>query len=126
MLEHGGDLVTKVVPDRRSGTLLPIVRDHVLPHSEVHTDEHMGYGGLGTMGYWHKTVCHDRKEYVSPTGTTVNAIEGFWAQLKRGINGTHIHVSAKHLPKYLGEFEYRWNMRRTPHLMLNRLLVAFR
>ncbi len=45
--------------------------------------------------------------------------------LKRGINGTHIHVSAKHLPKYLGEFEYRWNMRLVPHLMLDRLLHSF-
>jgi hypothetical protein len=44
-----------------------------------------------------------------------------WAQLKRGINGTYIHVSGKHLPKYLGEFEYRWNMRAVPHLMLDRL-----
>jgi transposase len=45
--------------------------------------------------------------------------------LKRGINGTHIHVSGKHLPKYLGEFEYRWNMRQVPHLMLDRLLHSF-
>jgi hypothetical protein len=34
--------------------------------------------------------------------------EGFFSMLKRGINGTHIHVSAKQLPKYLGGFEYRW------------------
>ena len=65
------------------------------------------------------------KEYVSATGCTVNSIEGFWAMLKRGINGTHIHVSAKHLPKYLGEFEYRWNMRHCPHLMLDRLMHSF-
>jgi hypothetical protein len=50
---------------------------------------------------------------------------GTEAQLKRGINGTHIHVSGKHLPKYLGEFEYRWNMRQVPHLMLDRLMVSF-
>jgi hypothetical protein len=31
--------------------------------------------------------------------------------VKRTIRGTHIHVSAKHLPKYLGEIEYRFNMR---------------
>ena len=42
--------------------------------------------------------------------------EGSW---QRGIYGTHISVSAKHLPKYLGEFEYRWNMRSVPHLMLD-------
>jgi hypothetical protein len=39
--------------------------------------------------------------------------------------GTHIHVSGKHLPKYLGKFEYRWNMRQVPHLMLDRLMAPF-
>lgn len=125
MMERGGDVMTRVVPNRRSGTLLPVIRANVKPHTEVHTDELVAYVGLGTLGYWHKTVNHNREEYVSPTGTTVNALEGYWASLKRGINGTHIHVSPKHLPKYLAEFEYRWNMRRTPHLMLDRLMVSF-
>ena len=77
------------------------------------------------MGYRHDSVNHSAGEYVGTTGAPSNAIEGFWAQLKRGINGTHIHVSAKHLPKYLGEFEYRWNMRHVPHLMLDRLMYSF-
>lgn len=126
MLEHGGDLVTHVVPDRKSGTLLPIIRATVKRPSKVHTDDWLGYGGVGTMGYQHATVNHSLDQYVCrKTGATVNAIEGFWAQLKRGINGTHIHVSGRHLPKYLGEFEYRWNMRQTPHLMLDRLMFSF-
>ena len=128
MLERGGNIVTKVVPNRRSSTLMPIIKATVRPYSEVHTDEHVAYGAIpaqiGTR-YWHKTVNHAREEYVSPTGTTVNAIESFWAQLKRSINGTHIHVSGKHLSKYLGEFEYRHNMRLTPHLMLPRLMASF-
>jgi hypothetical protein len=45
--------------------------------------------------------------------------------LKRGINGTHIHVSAKHLQKYLGEFEFRHNRRQFPHLMLDELMTGF-
>ncbi|HEX8379190.1 MAG TPA: transposase [Allosphingosinicella sp.] len=72
----------------------------------------------------HVTVDHARGEYARPDGAGVNAIEGFWACLKRGINGTHIHISGKHLPKYLGEFEYRWNMRQVPHLMLDRLMYS--
>ena len=55
----------------------------------------------------------------------MNNIEGFWSMLKRVIAGTHTYVSAKHLPKYLGEFEYRWNMRAVPHLMLDRLMHSF-
>jgi hypothetical protein len=45
--------------------------------------------------------------------------------LKRGNNGTYVHVSGKHLSKYLGELEYRWDMRHVPHLMLERLMHSF-
>lgn len=71
------------------------------------------------------TVRHNKGQYAASNGAGVNGIEGYWAQLKRGINGTLIRVSAKHLPKYLGEFEYRHNMRHLPHLMLDRLMVSF-
>lgn len=126
MLERGGDIVVQVVPDRQSGTLLPVVRANVKPHTEIHTDEHRAYGGLGTMGYWHKTVNHAREEYVSKTGTTVNAIEGFWRHLKASIAGTHISVSPKYLNRYAKEFEYRFNRRSEPASMLPELLSTFR
>jgi transposase len=125
MVERDGELVTRVVPDNRAFTLMPMVSAQVLPGTTIHTDRHKSYQYLNRRGYQHDTVNHGAGEYVSPTGCTVNTIEGFWAMLKRGINGTHIHVSAKHLPKYLGEFEYRWNMRDVPHLMLDRLLHSF-
>ena len=125
MMERGGDIITKVVPDRRSATLLPLVRSNVRPHTIVHTDEHKAYGGLPTLGFFHETTNHRTGEYVSSNGSTVNSVEGFWANLKRGINGTHIHVSPRHLPKYLAEFEYRWNMRSAPSAMLDRLMVSF-
>ena len=44
----------------------------------------------------------------------VNGLEGFWARLKLAIRGTHVHVSRKHLPKYVKEFEYRYNRRKRP------------
>ena len=127
MKQKGGDVLTRVVPNRTSGTLLPHILANVKPHSKIHTDEHYGYGALGTLnGYWHRTVNHSLGEYVSrETGASTNAIEGFWAQLKRGINGTHIHVSQKHLTKYLGEFEFRHNRRDRPETMLTELLVSF-
>jgi hypothetical protein len=45
--------------------------------------------------------------------------------VKRTIAGTHIWVSPKHLPKYLGEIEFRWNLRKHPELMFPTLLAAF-
>jgi transposase-like protein len=108
------------------GTLMPHIAANVLPLSEVHTDELNGYQRIGMAnGYTHKRINHSAKQYVGKGGVTVNSIEGYWAQLKRSINGTHIHVSAKHLPKYLGEFEFRHNWRNHPEMMLSELMTSF-
>lgn len=125
MVQRGGDLVTAVVPNLRRAVLLPAIQANVLKGCKVHTDSLHSYSTLGGLGYRHERVNHNAGEYVSRTGSHVQTIEGFWSALKRGINGTHIHVSAKHLWKYLGEFEYRWNMRHVPHLMLDRLMASF-
>ena len=73
------------------------------------------------MGYEHGVVSHATGEYVAGIHH-VNALEGFWSQLKRGIIGTHLHVSAKHLPKYVGEFAFRYNNRKNPAGMFHRLI----
>jgi len=54
-----------------------------------------------------------------------NTIEGHWSQLKRSIHGTHVHVSGKHLWKYVSEFSYRRNFRHCHSTMFNRLILAF-
>jgi transposase-like protein len=62
------------------------------------------------FGYKHGVVNHGQKQYVlGPIHT--NTIEGFWSQLKRSIDGTHHHVSGKHLQKYVDEFVFRYNRR---------------
>jgi len=43
---------------------------------------------------------------------TTNAIEGFFSQLKRSLDGTHHHVSVEHLPRYLAEFDFRYSTRK--------------
>jgi transposase-like protein len=125
MVERGGDVMMKIVPDNRRPSLIPHVAANVARGTEVHTDSLRSYNNLWRHGYKHFSVNHGAGEYVSPVGAHVQTIEGFWAILKRGITGTHIHVSSKHLAKYLGEFEYRWNMRQVPGLMLDRLMFSF-
>ena len=125
MLEKGGELITRVVDGRSRKALWPVICTHVIPGSIIHTDEFASYRSISLRGFRHLSCNHSQDEYVSERGASVNSVEGFWSMLKRGINGTHIHVSAKHLPKYLGEFEYRWNMRQVPHLMLDRLMHSF-
>lgn len=125
MLERGGELVTQVVTRRHKAAMHGLILESVLPGTTICTDEMGGYKDIDQCGYRHLKVNHNRGQYASKAGGGVNALEGYWSMLKRGINGTHIHVSSKHLPKYLGEFEYRWNMRSVPHLMLDRLLFSF-
>ena len=70
-------------------------------------------------------VSHSSREYVGYQGASTNGIERFRAAVKRSISDTHIHVSARHLPKYLAEFEYRWNMCQLPHFVLDWLMASF-
>ena len=125
MMERGGNVMTKVVPNQRRSSLLPVIKENVKLHSIVHTDEAGAYLTVGGEGYFHMTVNHGAGEYVSPQGSSVNGIESFWGQLKRSIAGTYIHVSAKHLEKYAKEAEYRFNRRSQPSAMLDELLSTF-
>ena len=124
MLERDGDVMANVVPNVRKNTLQPIIKENVVKDSTVHTDELKSYSGLPKAGFEHETVNHSAGEYVDGD-CHVNGIEGFWARLKLSIRGTHVHVSRKHLQKHVKEFEYRYNMRKNPDLMFDRLLAAF-
>jgi transposase len=124
MVERKGDVLTRQVAGRHTNQVLPQVKRWVKEGSRVMTDDARLYRGLDIHGFAHESVNHSEKEYVRGDAHT-NTIESFWAMLKRGINGTYIHVSKKHLQKYLWEFEYRHNLRHSPHLMFEILLVVF-
>ena len=123
MAERDGDIMTKVVSNVRKNTLQPIIKENVEAGSTVHTDELKSYNGLGKVGYEHETVNHSAGEYAK-NGCHVNTLEGYWARLKLSIRGTHVHVSGKHLEKYVKEFEYRYNRRRNPERMFDHLLAS--
>ena len=124
MVERGGDVMTKIIPDTKNKTLLPLVYKNVAQGTTVSSDELHAYKSLPRLGFQHGYVNHSMKEYVKGIHHT-NSIEGFWSRLKNSIRGTHVHVSRKYLPNYLGEFEYRYNMRKSPKWMFERLLAAF-
>ncbi len=124
MVERGGDVMTRVVPNTRKVTLERHILENIRSGSIISTDEWIAYRGLAKHGFRHGTVDHSVDQWVNGIHHT-NSIEGFWSQIKRSIRGTHIHVSRKHLSKYLGEFEFRWNLRHAPETMFARLLMSF-
>lgn len=63
----------------------------------------------------HDQVNHQAEEYVryeNGVCITTNRVEGFFANLKRGINGVYHHVGQQHLHRYLAEFDFRYNSRK--------------
>lgn len=94
--------------------LSKLVRGHVdIENSVLITDEYKGYVGIKSF-MPHKTINH-QMWYVDGDIHT-NGIESFWALLKRGIVGQFHKVSLHHLPKYIDEFCYRHNHRKTEDL----------
>ena len=123
MLERDGEIYTQIVPTAGRKSLIPPIVKRLKKGTRISTDEWGPYQILGSLGYDHQTVDHGSKEYARGD-VHVNTLESYWAILKRSIRGTHIHVSPKHLSKYLGEFEYRYNLRKSPELMFDRLLQS--
>ena len=73
------------------------------------TDQWIGYRSLN-KNYPHAVVDHSAGRYVVGAVHT-QTIEGFWSIFKRGVVGTFHKVSAKYLPLYIAEFQFRYNNR---------------
>jgi transposase len=103
-------VVAKVVRHTDAANILPELTQRVLPASTIYTDEYVTYNRLGKEGFKHSRVNHKQGVYVSGSAH-VQAIEGFWSLVKRGLRGVYHSVSAKHLQSYLDEYAFRYNHR---------------
>jgi transposase-like protein len=104
-----GEVRSHVVADVSGLTLGRILMGDVDPMgSTLITDQFKGYNLAGSFFSKHETVNHSAGEYVRD-GFTTNAVEGFFSQLKRSIDGTHHHVSRKHLGRYVAEHDFRYS-----------------
>lgn len=121
-VQRYGSAVAKVVPNLKRANVKPFINLNIKNGAMIYTDEMRGYRFIPKDGYQHDSITHAAKEYVRGKVHT-NSIEGFWSHLKRGIKGTHIWVSAKHLQKYTDEFSFRYNQRASTIPMFERLLL---
>jgi transposase-like protein len=112
VLERGGRVRAKIVPDRQKETLQPFVRQHVEAGSALFTDEMGGYKGLA-WDFEHQIIDH-AVQYVDGRVHT-NGMENFWSLLKRGLAGTYVAVEPFHLFRYLDEQVFRFNNRATKY-----------
>lgn len=110
ILQRDGKLHRRTVANITGHTLKGAIRECVDTKARIMTDEFGAYRGLHREFASHEIVNHGSREYVRGDVTT-NTAESCFAILKRGINGIFHAVSKKHLHRYLGEFDFRWNHR---------------
>lgn len=110
LVERGGRVQSHHVANVTAKTLRPILFAQVDRKSDLMTDEGPGVSSAGSDFARHQTVNHGAGEYVRGDAHT-NTIEGYFSIFKRGITGTYHHISAKHLKRYLAEFDFRYNER---------------
>ncbi len=123
MVERDGNMRAGPVPNVKRATLEPIIYANIQRGSRISTDELATYKALPQAPYRHQHVNHSKGEYVRGD-VHVNTAEGYWSRLKNSIRGTHVHVSEQHMWKYTAEFSFRFNMRKAPAVMFDRLLGA--
>jgi transposase-like protein len=110
LVERGGRVRSHHVKDVNSKNLRPIMESQIHAATHLMTDQSTIYPAIGKGFAQHSTVNHGIDEYVRGDVST-NTVESYFAILKRGIVGTFHHVSAEHLKRYVGEFDYRYNER---------------
>ena len=101
-------LYCEVVGSTSAKEIQPIIRNKVCADTILVTDEWCAYHGLGA-DFNHKFVDHGRKNYQTEDGYSSNGVENAWSHLKRTLHGTYIHVTRKHLFRYVNEFVFRFN-----------------
>jgi transposase-like protein len=116
LVQRHGPMRTAVVSSVTQKNLGKALSECVSKDAVVNTDESIVYPKPLKEWKKHNTVVHARDEYVRKEAdgslSHVNTCESFFSLLKRGVHGSWHHVSREHLPKYAGEFEFRWNHRK--------------
>ena len=92
----------------------------VLPNSIVFSDGLACFTAVTTVGCQHVPIVTDsgRKAAQHPSLKWVNRVLG---NVKTALTGTFHAIREKHVPRYLAEFEYRFNRRFDLPTMIERL-----
>lgn len=120
MVERGAEVRTKVLQDVTAESLKKALLESVKEGASIYTDDAHQYKGISDK-FVHNHVNHSNNEYVKGNVHT-NTVEGFFAQLKRTIGGTHISVSKKYLQNYANECAFRYSNRNLGGKMFDKII----
>src|SRR3990167_7187183 len=120
LLKRGGKVYAEIIPDASSETLIPIIREKVVPDSIVYTDCFRSYNALDVSEFKHFRINHS--ELFAEKHNHINGIENFWNQAKRHMrkfNG----IPRQHFSFFLKECEWRFNMGSPKQLLQDLKLI---
>jgi transposase-like protein len=114
VVQRGGKVYSRHVERVTAENLTDVINS--VAHADAHLITDTGVlRNKNTGQKEHSLVNHSADEYVRYEEgfcVTTNTIEGYFATLKRGINGVYHHIGRNHLHRYLGEFDFRYNNRK--------------
>ena len=114
LVDREGDSHSFHVANVKAKTLRDAMVRVVDRKSHLVTDELLSYVPIGREFAGHTTVNHSADEYVRLGGFAhVNTAESRFSLMKRAVFGTHHSISEAHLPRYLAEWDFKWNTRKT-------------
>jgi transposase-like protein len=118
-----GEARSRVMNEVHADTLRAAITEQWdVPNTHLQTDGLAAYKSIGPDFASHGYVDHSSGEWVRGTIST-NVAENYFSQLKRSLDGTHHHVSKKHLGRYLAEFDFRYSTcKLTDTARMNRLM----
>jgi len=108
LLKRGGKVHVVVIPNARTSTLFPIIRDKVRPDSIVYTDSFGAYDVLDVSEFHHVRINHS--ELFAKDLNHINGIENFWNQAKRHLR-SYNGIPQQHFHLFIKECEWRFNHR---------------
>jgi transposase-like protein len=112
LVERNGNVISQPVERVTGVNLKKIIKENVEQSAIMMTDDYSSYKGLKKSFADHQVIKHSMKEY-SRGNTHTNTIESYFSILKRGIIGVYHHVGKNHLHRYLKEFDFRYNNRKS-------------
>jgi len=112
-VDRDGDSLSLHVANVKAKTLRDAMIRVVDRKSHLMTDELASYEPVGREFAGHTTVNHSADEYVRLGGFVhVNTAECRFSLMKRAVFGAHHSISEAHLPRYLAEWDFKWNTRK--------------
>ena len=107
ILKRNGRVYTVVVVDNaKSDTLMPVIKQKIMPDSIVYTDSLSSYDKLDVSGFIHYRINHSKA--FADRQNHINGIENFGNQAKRVLR-KYNGIDRKSFPLFLKECEFRFN-----------------